>query len=183
MSNGEAAKPAAKGMAGLVVADSSVGFVDGASGILEYRGYDIGVLAANSTYEQVAYLLWNGRLPTANELADMKRQSRGDLPFHAAGGDRRAAQPAQERRCNGCHAQRSVPAGALRPGIRGNTRHRTPAQGLPPAGSTRGGGGRGRAHPSWRRAGETGGTDLVSRGQLPVGMLTGPEKEKGILPV
>ena len=76
MSNGEAAKPAAKGMAGLVVADSSVGFVDGASGILEYRGYDIGVLAENSTYEEVAYLLWNGRLPTANELADMKRQSR-----------------------------------------------------------------------------------------------------------
>jgi citrate synthase len=76
VSNGEAAKPAAKGMAGLVVADSSVGFVDGASGILEYRGYDIGVLAANSTYEEVAYLLWNGRLPTANELADMKRQSR-----------------------------------------------------------------------------------------------------------
>ena len=76
MSNGEAAKPAAKGMAGLVVADSSVGFVDGANGILEYRGYDIGVLAENSTYEEVAYLLWNGRLPTANELADMKRQSR-----------------------------------------------------------------------------------------------------------
>ena len=112
MSNGEAAKPAAKGMAGLVVADSSVGFVDGASGILEYRGYDIGVLAANSTYEEVAYLLWNGRLPTANELADMKRQSRR-VPFYAPRGHRRAAQPAQERRRNGRHAHVSLLAGAL----------------------------------------------------------------------
>ena len=77
MSNAEAAKPApGKGMAGLVVSDSSISFVDGTNGVLEYRGYDIRVLAENSTYEEAAYLLWNGRLPTANELAEMKRQSR-----------------------------------------------------------------------------------------------------------
>ncbi len=77
MSNGEAAKPAAaKGMAGLVVADSSVSFVDGANGVLEYRGYDIRVLAENSTYEEVAYLLWNGHLPTVQELAEMKQKAR-----------------------------------------------------------------------------------------------------------
>ncbi len=39
VSNPEAAKPAAaKGMAGMVVGDTSVGYVDGAEGILEYRG-------------------------------------------------------------------------------------------------------------------------------------------------
>jgi citrate synthase len=77
VSNAEAAKPAAgKGMAGMVVSDSSISFVDGANGILEYRGYDIRVLAENSTYEEVAYLLWNGHLPTTNELAEMKRKAR-----------------------------------------------------------------------------------------------------------
>ncbi len=79
MSNSEATKPAAGkggGMAGMVVADSNISFVDGNKGILEYRGYDIRVLAEHSTFEEVAYLLWNGRLPTAHELEEMKRQSR-----------------------------------------------------------------------------------------------------------
>lgn len=79
MSNAEAPKPAASkggGLAGAVVADSNISFVDGNNGILEYRGYDIRVLAENSTYEEVAYLLWNGRLPTAQELEEMKRQAR-----------------------------------------------------------------------------------------------------------
>jgi citrate synthase len=64
------------GLAGMVVADSSICYVDGAEGILEYRGYDIRVLAENSTYEEVAYLLWEGRLPTAPELEELKIQSR-----------------------------------------------------------------------------------------------------------
>lgn len=75
----EATKPAAAkggGLAGMVVADSSISFVDGANGILEYRGYDIRVLAENSTFEEVAYLLWNGHLPTAPQLEEMRQQSR-----------------------------------------------------------------------------------------------------------
>jgi 2-methylcitrate synthase/citrate synthase II len=64
------------GLAGVVVADSGISFVDGAAGILEYRGYDIRDLAANSHFEEVAFLLWNGYLPTAQELEAMKRQSR-----------------------------------------------------------------------------------------------------------
>jgi citrate synthase len=79
VSTTEAVKPAASkggGLAGIVVADSSISFVDGANGVLEYRGYDIRVLAENSTFEEAAYLLWNGRLPTAAELDEMKRQSR-----------------------------------------------------------------------------------------------------------
>ena len=78
MSNAEATPtaPAKGGLAGMVVADSSISFVDGAEGILEYRGYDIRVLAENSTFEEVAYLLWRAHLPTTSELEEMKMKSR-----------------------------------------------------------------------------------------------------------
>ena len=77
MSTTEAAKPAAgKGLAGIVVGDTSVSFVDGAQGILEYRGYDIRVLAENSTFEEAAYLLWNGHLPTTLQLQAIRAQAR-----------------------------------------------------------------------------------------------------------
>ena len=79
MSNAEATQTApAKGggLAGMVVADSSISFVNGAEGILEYRGYDIRVLAENSSFEEVAYLLWQGHLPTASELEAIKMKSR-----------------------------------------------------------------------------------------------------------
>ncbi|MEU4190990.1 citrate synthase [Kribbella sp. NPDC026611] len=46
---------------------SSVTFIDGDKGILEYRGYPIEQLAEQSTYLEVAYLLVNGRLPNKAE--------------------------------------------------------------------------------------------------------------------
>lgn len=79
MTNPEATKTApAKGggLAGVVVADSSICFVDGAEGILEYRGYDIRDLAEHSNFEEVVFLLWEARLPTASELEEMRMQSR-----------------------------------------------------------------------------------------------------------
>ena len=48
---------------------SAITFIDGDKGILEYRGYPIEQLAEKSTYLEVAYLLLNGELPTADELA------------------------------------------------------------------------------------------------------------------
>jgi citrate synthase len=54
--------------------------VDGAAGILEYRGHDIRQLAEHSHFEEVAFLLWNGRLPTAKELREMKLQGRSCRP-------------------------------------------------------------------------------------------------------
>ena len=74
MSETKATKPA--GMAGMAVADSAISFIDGAVGILEYRGYDIRELAAYSHFEEVAYLLWNGELPTPPDLQEMKKQAR-----------------------------------------------------------------------------------------------------------
>ncbi len=47
---------------------SSVTFIDGERGILEYRGYPIEVLAENCTFLEVAYLLLFGKLPNKSEL-------------------------------------------------------------------------------------------------------------------
>ena len=51
---------------------SSVTFIDGERGILRYRGYPIGQLAAKSTYLETAYLLLNGELPNTEQLDDWK---------------------------------------------------------------------------------------------------------------
>lgn len=49
---------------------SSITYIDGEAGILEYRGYPIEQLAEHSTHLETAYLLLNGELPTAEQLAD-----------------------------------------------------------------------------------------------------------------
>jgi citrate synthase len=49
---------------------SSITFIDGDAGILEYRGYPIEQLAEESTYLEVAYLLIHGELPTQAQLDD-----------------------------------------------------------------------------------------------------------------
>ena len=60
------------GLAGVIAAQSYVGFVDGENGILEYRGIPIEVLAENSTFEETTYLLLYGHLPTRSELAEFE---------------------------------------------------------------------------------------------------------------
>ncbi|HYI13697.1 MAG TPA: citrate synthase [Thermoanaerobaculia bacterium] len=49
---------------------SSITFIDGDKGILEYRGYPIEQLAEKSTYLEVAYLLTHGELPDEAQLKD-----------------------------------------------------------------------------------------------------------------
>jgi citrate synthase len=61
----------AEGLQDIVVAQSSICFIDGKRGQLVYRGYDIDDLATNSSFEEVAYLLWNGSLPTSPQLAEL----------------------------------------------------------------------------------------------------------------
>ena len=60
------------GLAGIPASESAVSYIDGQAGVLEYRGYPIADLAANSTFEEVVFLLWNGRLPSGDELADLR---------------------------------------------------------------------------------------------------------------
>lgn len=57
-----------RGLQDVVAGQSSICFIDGQEGRLLYRGYDIRDLAAKSTYEETAFLLWNGHLPTQAEL-------------------------------------------------------------------------------------------------------------------
>jgi 2-methylcitrate synthase len=67
-------KPASTSGAGLrdvVAAPSSICYIDGEKGVLVYRGYNIHELAEHSTFEEVIYLLWNGRLPKPKELEQL----------------------------------------------------------------------------------------------------------------
>jgi citrate synthase len=67
-----AAATTGAGLEGIVAAESQICFIDGEAGVLAYWGYDIHTLAENATFEEVVFLLWNGRLPNAAELADLK---------------------------------------------------------------------------------------------------------------
>jgi citrate synthase len=57
-----------EGLAGVVIAQSEICDVDGERGTLSFRGYDVGELACHSTFEETAYLLWHGELPTRDQL-------------------------------------------------------------------------------------------------------------------
>jgi 2-methylcitrate synthase len=60
------------GLEGVVATSSKICYIEGNQGILSYFGYNIHTLADNATFEEVIYLLWNGKLPKKNELAEMK---------------------------------------------------------------------------------------------------------------
>jgi citrate synthase len=61
------------GLEGIIATQSEICFIDGQAGILAYHGYDIHTLADNATFEEVIFLLWNGRLPNRTELNYLKR--------------------------------------------------------------------------------------------------------------
>src|SRR5437588_2026625 len=63
----------ATGLRGVVAASSSIGDVNGEKGELIYQGLDIHDLATKSTFEEVVFLLWNGRLPQRAELEELKK--------------------------------------------------------------------------------------------------------------
>lgn len=63
-------KIAAKGLKGIVAADTTICDVDGEVGKLIYRGYNIHDLAKYSTFEETAYLLFKGELPSAAQLKE-----------------------------------------------------------------------------------------------------------------
>ena len=63
-----------KGLAGVVAAQTALSSVDGVNGVLTYRGINIHDLAGRATYEEVAYLLLHGSLPTASQLAQFNKE-------------------------------------------------------------------------------------------------------------
>src|SRR5436309_3763560 len=60
------------GLEGVVAGESEICFIDGYSGVLSYRGYNIHTLAEKATFEEVIWLLWKGVLPTQTELDKLK---------------------------------------------------------------------------------------------------------------
>ena len=72
--NVAAARPRKGGLEGIVAATTALSKVEGTEGRLIYRGYNIHDLARNTTFEEVAYLLWFGQLPDQAQLADLRAQ-------------------------------------------------------------------------------------------------------------
>ncbi|NJM05859.1 tungsten formylmethanofuran dehydrogenase [Candidatus Gracilibacteria bacterium] len=59
------------GLDGTIVAHTKLGAIDGTAGRLSYSGYSVQELAEHTSWEEVLFLLWYGRLPRASELAAM----------------------------------------------------------------------------------------------------------------
>src|SRR5438067_11660117 len=73
------AKAPGAGLEGVVAAKSAICFIDGVHGRLVYRGYEIGDLVENASFEEVAFLLWDEKLPNRSELAELKQQIAGQM--------------------------------------------------------------------------------------------------------
>lgn len=69
---GEVEMSATKGLEGIVAATSRVSSI--IDSVLTYQGYNIDDLAENATFEEVIYLLWNGRLPKKDELDALTKE-------------------------------------------------------------------------------------------------------------
>jgi len=66
-----------KGLAGVIADTTAISKVNPETNSLLYRGYPVQELAANCTFEDVAYLLWHGELPTPGELDAFVAAERG----------------------------------------------------------------------------------------------------------
>jgi len=65
-----------KGLAGVVADTTRISKVNADTNSLLYRGYPVQDLAAQCSFEQVAYLLWHGELPTNAQLAEFTAHER-----------------------------------------------------------------------------------------------------------
>lgn len=63
-----------RGLENVIVAETNLSFIDGQKGVLYYAGYRIEDLAEHCSFEEVAYLLFKGHLPTRNELETFKKE-------------------------------------------------------------------------------------------------------------
>src|SRR3712207_1646328 len=72
------------GLEGVLACESSITYLDGLQdpSVLEYRGFNIHDIAETARFEEVAFLMLEGRLPSASELDAFDRELRGlrDVP-------------------------------------------------------------------------------------------------------
>lgn len=73
-----------KGLAGVVVDTTAISKVNPETNSLLYRGYPVQELAAKCTFEEVAYLLWHGELPTALQLEHFQNVERSQRALDPA---------------------------------------------------------------------------------------------------
>ena len=73
----------ARGLEGVIALESELSSIDGQKGELVYRGYDIHDLAENASFEEVVHLLWNGSLPTQDELDTLHNELRSERALPA----------------------------------------------------------------------------------------------------
>ncbi|TVQ37584.1 MAG: citrate/2-methylcitrate synthase [Spirochaetaceae bacterium] len=73
----------AKGLEGVIAAESSICRIDGQNGKLYYMGYPIRQLVELCSFEEVTYLLLYGELPTREQLAIFERKMRTSRPIGA----------------------------------------------------------------------------------------------------
>ena len=70
-----------KGLTGVVVDTTAISSVNPDTNSLLYRGYPVQELAKNRTFEEVAYLLWHGDLPTPKQLGEFETLERSLRPL------------------------------------------------------------------------------------------------------
>lgn len=70
-----------RGLEGLVVDETRISKVIPESSELLYRGYPVAELANTCSYEEVAYLLWEGELPSSGEQENFKKQESKKRPL------------------------------------------------------------------------------------------------------
>src|SRR5262249_2909282 len=76
------ATPPKRGLDGVVAAQTRLSHVDGQAGELIIGGYELKELAGHVSFEEAAYMLWNGALPPPAALTEMRREIAGlrELP-------------------------------------------------------------------------------------------------------
>lgn len=72
------------GLKGIIAAETEISHIDGANGVLVYRGYDILNITKKYSFEETAYLLLYGKFPNQNQLYTFKKKlsSQRQLPMH-----------------------------------------------------------------------------------------------------
>ncbi|MCX4807854.1 bifunctional 2-methylcitrate synthase/citrate synthase [Streptomyces sp. NBC_01214] len=70
-----------RGLAGVVVDTTAISTVIQETNSLTYRGYPVQDLAARCSFEEVAYLLWYGELPDADQLREFQTRERALRPL------------------------------------------------------------------------------------------------------
>lgn len=63
-----------KGLKGIIATETLISHIDGEKGQLYYRGHEIREITNRFTFEEVAFLLWFGVFPNAEQLYELQNQ-------------------------------------------------------------------------------------------------------------